>query len=124
MSKVKSLFTTVLTGCEKLRAVNNALSKHMVPVKREGSPSSSTELTQRRLDNGNKIKMNTSGVSTRGSFRKSFIENDVLHEYTSEVHKTTVKNNKIIESNQVSDKGSFMKFNIRKNGHFEGFEEE
>jgi hypothetical protein len=110
-----------LTGCDKIRAMVNAMTKHLVPVQRKGSVMDAIQLTQKRLDAGNKIPANTSGVSTKDSIRKSFIKNDVLHEYTDEVHQTTVSKGKITGSQTIGGP-SYMKFDLRKKGHYTDFE--
>lgn len=109
-----------LTGCDKIRATVNALTKHMLPVQAEGRPSNAVELTQSRLDSGNKIPANTSGVSTPYSFRKSFVKDDVQHEYTPEVHQTSVKKGTVTGSQQVSGP-AYMKFDLKKKGHYTGY---
>jgi hypothetical protein len=109
-----------LTGCDRIRAMVNALTKHMTPVGGPGGVMNALQLTQRRLAAGNKIPANTSGVSTKDSLHKSFIENDVLHEYTDQVHHTTVSQGKITGSQQIGGP-SLMKFDLRKKGHYTGF---
>jgi len=112
---------TALSGCDKIRATVNALTKHMVPVEGPGRPSNAVELTQARLDSGNKIPANTSGVVKPYSFRKSFVKDDVLHEFTEEVHQTSVNKGKVTGSEKVAGP-SHMKFDLSKNGHYTGFE--
>lgn len=119
MSKARTIYQK-LSGCDLIRAQVNALTKHLLPVPRVGSATNSTELTQMRLDKGNKIPANTSGVSSRGSFKKSFIHNNVLHEFTESVHQTSVSGGQVTGSRQIAGK-SFMKFDLSKGGHYIGF---
>lgn len=114
---------TGLSSCDKIRATVNALTKHMLPVESPGRPSNPVELTQSRLDSGNKISANTSGVSKPYSFRKSFIKDDILHEFTEEVHQTSVsKDTGKITGSQMVSGPAYMKFGLKKKGHYNGFE--
>jgi hypothetical protein len=111
-----------ITGCEKLRAQVNALTKHLVPVERIGVPTNATELSEARLASGHRIPRNTSGVATRESIPKSHIQNDVLHEYTPVVHETQIEKGRVTGSRQVAGP-SYLKFDLTKRGHYEGYEE-
>lgn len=123
----KKLFQTTLqavTGCDRITALVTALGKHFVPAPRVGSPKNAKELTQLRLTNGNKkIPANTSGVVSKDSLRKSFFKNDIFYEHTPEVHHTTVQNGQITGSKKIGGP-SFLKFDLKKKGHFVGIEEE
>ncbi len=109
-----------VTGCEMLRGAVNALSKHMVPVQGPGRVKTPIELTNKRLQNGYSIPANTSGVSSRKDIGKSFVDKGILHEFTPMVHQTQVKNMQATSSSQISGP-AYMKFNLKKKGHFEGF---
>lgn len=120
VKKAASTVSKGMTGCEMLRGAVNALTKHMLPVQGPGRVQTPTELTNKRLQNGYSIPANTSGVSKRQDIGKSFVDKGVLHEFTPMVHQTQVKNMQATSSSQISGP-AYMKFNLKKKGHFEGF---